>query len=209
MPVGVVFSQPAPEISAWDKTDTARKTPGVPTKQRPRTPGPHPHSPSKEPLALRLLASCKAQHPDVRMHSVMADALYGTATFVDGASALCSGGQVLSHIRSHQHMRVGKRDQHVADDCATHPGTPSSIRIRGGDEVVAMVGSARLSVCAHKTTRCIVAITYAEEGPYRSLIASDLRWRTRDIVQGHTRRWLVEIFQSDYDSSRLFYLTAA
>ena len=49
-----------------------------------------------------------------------------------------------------------------------------------------MVGSARLYVCAHKTTRFIVAINYAAEELYRYLIASDLRWRTLDIVQGQT-----------------------
>jgi hypothetical protein len=158
IPVGVVFSQPAPEISAWYKTDKALKKQGVPPKQRPRTPAPNPHYPSKAQRALGLLASFKAHHPAVRMHSVMAEALDGTATFVDGASALCSSVQGISHIRSHQHMRVGQRDQHVADDCATHPGTPCSIRIRGGAEVVATGGSARLSVCAHKTKRFIVAI---------------------------------------------------
>ena len=72
-----------------------------------------------------------------------------------------------------------------------------------------MVGSARLYVCSHKTKRFIVAITYAEEETYRSLIASDLSWRTLDIVQGHTLRWLVEIFQSHYDSSRPLSLTTA
>ena len=88
----------------------------------------------------------------------MAEALEGTATFVDGAAALFGGVQVLSHLRSHQHMRVGKRAQPVADYCATHPGTPHRLRIRGGAAVVAMGGSARLSVCSHKTQRCIVAI---------------------------------------------------
>ena len=130
----------------------------------------------------------------------MAEALYGTGTFVEGASALCSGGQVLSHLRSHQHMRVGQRDPHVADSFAAQPGTPSPLRIRGGEEVVALVGSARLYVCAHKTKRFIVAIKYAEEETYRYLIASDLSWRTLDIVQGHTLRWLVEVFIQDWKS---------
>jgi hypothetical protein len=200
MPVGVVFSQPAPEISAWDKTDKSLKKQGVPPKQRPRTPAPHPQYPTKEQLALRFLASCKAHHPDVRMHAVMAEALYGTATFVDGASTLFNGVQVLSHIRSNQNIRAGTRDQHVADSFATHPGTPYRIRIRGGEEVVALVGSARLSVCAHKTKRFIVAITYAEEETYRSLIAADRSWRTLDIVQGHTLRWLVDVFIQDWKS---------
>ena len=200
MPVGVVFSQPAPELSAWYKTDKVLQKQGVPAKQRPRKPAPNPQYPTKEQLALRLLASFKAQQPDVRIHAVMADALYGTATFVDGASALFDGVQVISQIRSNQNIRVGQRHQHVADYFATHPGTPFSIRIRGGVEVVALVGSARLYVCAHKTKRFIVAITYAEEETYRYLIASDLSWRTLEIVQGHTLRWLVEVFIQDWKS---------
>ena len=200
LPVGVVFSQPAPELSAWYKTDKNFKRQGVPPKQRPRKPAPNPQYPTKEQLALRLLASFKAHHPEVRIHAVMADALYGTATFVDGASTLFNGVQVLSQIRSNQNIRVGARDQHVADYFATHPGTPHTIRIRGGAERVAMVGSARLYVCSHKTKRFIVAIKYAEEECYRSLIASDLSWRTLDIVQGHSLRWLVEVFIQDWKS---------
>jgi hypothetical protein len=45
-----------------------------------------------------------------------------------------------------------------------------------------------------------VAITYEEEETYRSLIASDLSWRTLDIVQGHSLRWLVEVFIQDWKS---------
>src|SRR5882724_13487479 len=200
LPVGVVFYQPAPELSVGYKTDKALKKRGVPPKQRPRKPAPHPQYPTKAQLALRLLETFKTQHPDVRMHAVMADALYGTATFVDGASALFRGGQVISPIRSNQNMRVGKRAQHVADSFATHPGTPYSMRIRGGDEIVAMVGSARLYVCAHKTKRFLVALKYAEEETYRYLVASDLSWRPLDIVQGHTLRWLVEVFIQDWKS---------
>src|SRR5262244_4073380 len=137
--------------------------------------------------------------PD-NVYCIAADALYGTGAFVDEASALFEGVQVLSQIRSNQHIRVGQRHQPVADYFATHPATPHTIRIRGGAERVAMVGSARLYVCAHKTKRCIVAIKYAEEETYRSLLASDLSWRTLDIVQGHTLRWLVEVFMQDWKS---------
>jgi len=200
MPVGVVFYQPAPEISAWYRTDNALKKQGVPTPQRPRKPAPNPQYPTTEQLARRLLETFKAQHPDVRIRAVMADALYGTATVVEGASALLRGVQVISHIRSHQNIRVGTRDQHVADYCATHPGTPDSIRIRGGEEVVAIVGSARWYVCAHKTKRFIVAIKDEAEETDRYLIASDLSWRTLAMVQGHTMRWLVEVFMQDWKS---------
>jgi hypothetical protein len=46
--------------------------------------------------------------------------------------------------------------------------------------VVAMVGSARLYVCAHKTKRFIVAIKYEEEETYRYLIASDPTFKESD-----------------------------
>jgi hypothetical protein len=66
-----------------------------------------------------------------------------------------------------------------------------------------------LYVCAHKTKRFIVAIKYEEEETYRYLIASDLSWRTLDIVQGHTLRWLVEIPQPHYGSREHLSLAAA
>jgi hypothetical protein len=200
MPVGFVFYQPAPELSAWYKQEKVLKKQGVPSKQRPPKPAPNAQYPTKQQLALRLLEAFKAQHPDIRVHCIAADALYGTVSCVDEASAMFGGVQVLSHIRSNQNIRAGKRVQHVADSFATHPGTPHTIRIRGGEEVVVSVSSARLYVCSHKTKRFIVAIKYAEEETYRYLIASDLSWRTLDIVQGHSLRWLVEVFIQDWKS---------
>jgi len=134
------------------------------------------------------------------VHCLTAAALYGTATFVDGAAALFGGVQVISQLRSNQQVRVHKRAQHVADYVATPPGTPQHIRIRGGEAVVARVGSARLSVCSHHTKRFIVAIKYEDEETYRYLMASDLTWRTLDLVQGHTLRWLVEVCVQDWKS---------
>jgi hypothetical protein len=200
IPVGFAFYQPAPELSAWYKKDKALKKQGVAKKQRPAKPVPHPHYPTKQDLALRVLAQFKAHHPDVRVHCITADALYGTASFVDGAAAMFDGVQVISQIRSNQTVRVQKREQSVADYFATHPGTPHTLRIRGGQEVVAIVGSARLYVCAHYTKRFVVALKYAGEDTYRYLIASDLTWRTLDIVQGQTLRWLVEVFIQDWKS---------
>jgi hypothetical protein len=150
---------------------------------------------------LRWLEAFKAHHSPIRVHGLMADALDGTATFVAAAAAIVGGVHVISPICSTQHIRVGKREQHVADYVATHPGTPQPLRIRGGQELVATVGRARWYVCSHHTTRVIVAINYHDEESYRSLLASDLSGRTRDMVQGHTRRWLVEVLMQDWKSS--------
>jgi hypothetical protein len=200
IPVGFTFYQPAPELSAWYKQEKAFKKPGVTKQQRRPKPAPNPPSPTKQDLALRWLAQCHAPHPDLRVHGITAAARYGTAPFVDGTSAMFGGVQVISPIRSHQTVRVQKRDQHVADYVATHPGTPHTIRIRGGQEVSAIVGSARLYVSSHTTKRFVVALKYEGEDTYRSLIASDLTWRTLEMVQGQPLRWLVEVFVPDWTS---------
>jgi hypothetical protein len=108
---------------------------------------------------------------------------------------------VSSQIRSHQTVRVQKRVPPVADDFATPPGTPHTLRIRGGQEVGAIVGSARLSVWAPPTQRFVVALKYQDEDTYRYLIASDLTWRPLAIVPGQTRRGLVAGFIQDWKSS--------
>ena len=55
-------------------------------------------------------------------------------------------------------------------------------------------------VCSHHTKRFVIALKYEGEDTYRYLIASDLTWRTLDIVQGQTLRWLVEVFIQDWKS---------
>jgi hypothetical protein len=142
IPVGLVLYQPTPALSAWSKKEKALKKPGVPQKQRPPKPVSNPQYPPTAQLALRLLEACKAHHAHIRGHGIMADARYGTATFVDAAAASFGGVQVIAPIRSNQNLRVGKREQHVADYLATQPGTPQPLRIRGGQERVATVGSA-------------------------------------------------------------------
>jgi len=147
-----------------------------------------------------VLAKFKTHHPDVRVHCSAADALYGTAAFVDGAAAMFGGVQVISQRRSNQTVRLQKRAQSVVEYFATHPGIPHTLPIRGGHEVVAIVSSARLYVCAHHAKRFVVALKYTGEATYRYLIASDLTWRTLAIVQGQTLRWLVEVFIQDWKS---------
>src|SRR4030088_3573670 len=62
IPVGFVFYQPAPELSAWYKREKALKKQGVPKEQRPSTPVPSPRSAPKEDDALLLLETFEAQH---------------------------------------------------------------------------------------------------------------------------------------------------
>jgi len=43
----------------------------------------------------------------------------------------------------------------------------------------------------------VVDRSYPDETDYRYLVASDLSWRTVDIVQAYTLRWLIEVTIED------------
>ena len=60
------------------------------------------------------------------------------------------------------------------------------------------VSSARLYVDAQGKKRFVVALKYEGETEYRYLMAADLTWRTEDIVQAFTLRWLIEVFFEDW-----------
>jgi len=61
-----------------------------------------------------------------------------------------------------------------------------------------LVSCARLKVDAHNVKRFVIALKYEGEKNYRYLVATDLSWRTKDIIQAYTLRWLVEVFFSDW-----------
>ena len=131
IPMGFVFYQPDPELSAWYRREKVRKKHKGTKAQRQPKPAPNPNYPTKQQLALRLLEDFKIHHPDIRVHCITADALYGVAPFVDAASALFGGVPVILQIRSNQNIRSGQRAQRVADYFARHPGTPQRLCIRG------------------------------------------------------------------------------
>ncbi|WP_221894526.1 hypothetical protein [Bathymodiolus japonicus methanotrophic gill symbiont] len=60
------------------------------------------------------------------------------------------------------------------------------------------VSSARLKVSSHSKKRFVIALKYGGENDYRYLVATDLTWRTQDIIQAYTLRWLIEVFFEDW-----------
>ena len=66
--------------------------------------------------------------------------------------------------------------------------------MRGGKEVNVTISSARLKVSAHGKKRFVIALKYEGENDYRYLVATNMTWRTLDIIQAYSLRWLVEVF---------------
>jgi hypothetical protein len=198
VPVGFAFYVPDPVLSAWRKQDQALKKKRVPKCQRPPKPPRNEAYPTKQVLALRLLTQFRQHYPHIAIKTVVADALYGTAQFVEAASAIFGGVQVISQLRRNQTVRFRNRTLSVQQYFERYPGVFQTIRLRGGKEVSACVSSARLYIRAQGKKRFVIALKYAGEEEYRYLLASDLTWRTQDVVQAFTLRWLVEVFVQDW-----------
>jgi hypothetical protein len=108
--------------------------------------------------------------------------------------------QVISQLNCKQNIRIRNRKQNVTKYFTSYPGVPQLFSIRGQEPILATVGSARLEVCAHGQKRFVIALKYAREQDYRYLVATDLSWRTLDIVEAYSLRWLVEVFFEDWKS---------
>ena len=200
-PVGFAFYMPDPALTAWYKEEKRLKKQGVPALQRPPKPPKNEAYPTKGELALGLLRSFRSHHPTVHIKNVNADALYGTEAFLDEASQLFDSTQVISQIRKNQKVRFRNRKISVEEYFTRYPGVWQEITLRGGKKVAVQVGSARLYLCAHHKKRFVIALQYEGEETYRYLVANDLTWRTVDIVQAYTLRWLVEVFIEDWKSN--------
>lgn len=199
LPVGFEIYQPDPAKQAWQKADKKLKQQGIAKKQRPAAPANHADYPSKAHLALKLMRQFR-QHHTITIKAVVADALYGQADLMDSATAIFDGAQVISQLRQNQNIHFRNRIQSLSDYFDQHPGVEQQLRIRGQEPMTATVGSLRVKVCAHGQKRFVIALKYAGESDYRYLVATDLSWRTLDIIQAYSIRWIVEVFIEDWKS---------
>ena len=198
-PVGFAFYMPDPILTAWTKEDQRLKKAGVAKKDRPVQPERDSLYPTKTQLALRLLQAFKDAHGDIKINAVLADALYGEAGFMDAASRIFDGAQVISQLRENQNIDYkGTKRNLKAYFNSINKGVEVTLRVRGGKDVKATMSSARLKVTAHGKKRLVVALKYEGESDYRYLVATDMTWRTMDITQTYTLRWLVEVFFEDW-----------
>ncbi|MFH0925074.1 MAG: hypothetical protein V1872_05490 [bacterium] len=86
IPVGFTFYMPDPELTKWNKRIKELKEQNVPSKDYPPKPKENSKYPTKQQIALNILTEFKLYHPTVKVKSILADNLYGTACFMDNAS---------------------------------------------------------------------------------------------------------------------------
>jgi len=199
IPVGFIFYQPDPALSAWNKEEARLKDAGVSKKNRPPKPVRNPDYPTKLELALQLLSDFAKNHSEIKVTAILADALYGKGEFMDEASSIFEGVQTISQLRKNQNIFYKGKKKSLEDYFnVTNPGVQTFIIVRGGEEIHVTMSCARLKVDAHDKKRFVIALKYEGEEEYRYLVATDLGWRGIDIARAYTLRWLVEVFFEDW-----------
>ncbi|GFO73087.1 transposase, IS701 family [Bathymodiolus japonicus methanotrophic gill symbiont] len=199
VPVGFFFYMPDPALKQWDKEDKRLKKSGIAKKDRPIKPERDSAYPTKTEIALGLLKEFKVAHSLIKIKGVLADALYGEKAFMDEAAKESGGSQVISQLRKNQKIEYRGRIRSVESYFnSINKGIDQIIRVRGGKEIKVTVSSARLKVSSHSKKRFVIALKYDGENDYRYLVATDLTWRTQDIIQAYTLRWLIEVFFEDW-----------
>lgn len=198
LPVGFCFYRPDPKLKIWEKEDKKLKKAGVIKKKRPQKPQKDKLYPTKQEILLQLIEKFRVEHSDITIKMLVADSVYGKAEFCKQAVTLFGDLQIISQIHNNQKVRFNNKSISVKEYFKIYPGICQEIKIRGEVTIKANISSARMYVEAHQQKRFVVAIKYEEEKEYRYLFATDMSWRTIDIAQGYTLRWLAEVFIEDF-----------
>ena len=114
-------------------------------------------------------------------------------------AATLFGTQVISPLHKNQTCSVSEQAHQPRAVCYPLPGRPSDhqhpwrrSRQRDGQECETLCRRPSHGSGWSSPSK------YAQETDSRDLVAADSSWRTLDIVQAYTLRWLVEVFLEDW-----------
>ena len=199
LPVGFAFYEPDSVYKKWEKENKKLKAEGIKKKHRPPKPEKNHKYPTKLEIALKLLVEFFQANHEIQIKCILADAFYGSSEFIEKASKLHKGIQVISQIRSNQLVR-NKRGLlvEVKDYFKEQKSIKKKVYIRGGTQKTIFFCPQKLYVDIQEKKRTIIAVKYADEKEYRYIIATDMTWQDLDIIQVYTLRWLIEVFFEDW-----------
>ena len=197
IPVGFAFYSPDPAWKAWKKEDKRLIALGVAKKCRPPEPTRPPEHPTKEQIAINLMEDFAHYHSEFKVKSVNGDNHYSTSYFMNKAEELFDC-QTLGSMKANQNVCFRGKTMAVRDYFKINLPIKRKLKIRGGEEEEVFVASARLDVPSHGKKRFVIALRYTDQDEFTYVCASNLTWRTIDILETWTLRWLVEVFIEDF-----------
>lgn len=204
-PVVFSFYQPDPALTKWHKEQKAsalkKKKTGKGLKVGPK-PKRSKNYPTRNQIAARLLVKVQKWLSiventigvKIKVISISADAAYLDPILSKKVKKIFPGSQFISQIKGNQMVR-NKNGQFVAAKTYfSNLGKPiaSTAKLRDKEKCFEY-HSARLHVKSHGRILHIIALRYEGEEEYRYLAASNLSWRTIDIIRSYSLRWLIEV----------------
>jgi len=198
IPVGFEFYRMDRVLGAWKKEDKRLKSKGVKKRNRPKEPVRDRAYPTKNEIGIGLIRSFKADFSEIKIKAIKADALFGTAEFVDGVAAIYPNSQVISQIRSNQKVVINGKEYEVEKYFNKRAAIEGKMVIRGGKKVTIYYSSVIGKVKSHGKKRLIIALKYEGEATFRYIIAQNMTWRVQDVLACFSLRWLVEVFFQDW-----------
>ncbi len=200
LPVGFAFYNPDPFLQAWQENDADLKARGVKKADRPTKPKRDKRFPTKQALAMRLMRQFRYHTAStIKIKAFLADAAYMSRYLLGECAKIFPGAQVISQIKSNQMVRSGNRPALSAEKFfAAARSRQVSVSLRGHPPTTVTMASARLHIKSLGRKMLIVALKYEGEAEYRYLSASDLTWRSIDVIQQYSWRWIIEVFNQDW-----------
>jgi hypothetical protein len=166
---------------------------------RPPLPERNPDYPTKIALSLKLLNEFNKGFSFIRIKAIIADNLYSSKEFFDGATKLTGQPQVISQIKKTQLINVNGKFTPVGDFFASYSGKTEEVTLRHTPKKITY-RSAKFKIKSHDKRLYVIAIKHEDEEEYRYLVANDTTWRDIDIIKTYAFRWLVEVFIQDWKS---------
>jgi hypothetical protein len=197
LPVGFKLYEPDPTIKVRKEECKRLKAKGVSKKYYPQPVKRSSDYPTQVELALELIEEFTNDHKEINIIAIIADTLYGTKYFIEKASLF--GAQVITEIKSTQHIKVNNKFVVISEFFKQYNGLQESITLSYNNQLVQYV-TAKFTVKALQKKCLVIALKYEGEESYRYLIASNLSWQPIDVIKAYANRWLIEVFIQDWKS---------
>jgi hypothetical protein len=198
LPIGFSFYSPDPELKKWAQEVLRLKKEGVSKRLWPSKPERSLDHPKKYELAIELLSDFKKRFAEIKVHAVLADGLFGHLPFIQGVEALWENVQVITKMRKKQKIQNGNKEYSCEGFSHSYKGWEQDITIRGRNTQKVIAGGGGFFVPSHQTKRFVIAMKYQGESECRYLMASNLSWNMKRIMEIFSLRWLIEVFFEDW-----------
>lgn len=212
IPIAFAFYFPDLAIKKWEKEIKALKKEKIHKKDHPKKPERNPKFPTRiamcKPLLVRALAIINdieshlliSKRPYIRLkiYATVADAAYMSPDLCEEIRQFFKFKvNFISQLKSNQLCSIRNKNKSLEKYFSSQVKQTTEFEIRG--KIIKIEwASSRLQIKSHGCRLHVISLRYEGEKNWRYVAATDLTWRSEDIIKGYGLRWLVETFNEDW-----------